>query len=96
MSRNEILSGLKIYKQKNGKRYGIKSLGIFGSLARQEQTKTSDIDIIIELEKAELFIMSDIKQDIEEKFNCHVDIIRKHHSMNPLLAKRISKEAVYV
>jgi len=37
-----------------------------------------------------------IKQDLEERFRCHVDVVRYREKMNPLLRKRIEREAVYV
>ena len=37
-----------------------------------------------------------IKQDLEEVFKRHVDIVRYRDKMNPFLRKRIEKEAVYV
>jgi predicted nucleotidyltransferase len=40
--------------------------------------------------------MIGIKQDIEEKFGRHVDIVRYRETMNPFLKKRIDSEAVYV
>jgi predicted nucleotidyltransferase len=96
MGRDEILNGLREYKEQNDRRYGIKSLGLFGSLARNEERTDSDIDIVVELEKADMFVLADIKDDIEEAFGRHVDIVRKRESMNALLKSRISQEAIYV
>lgn len=96
MSRDEIINGLRKYKQRFNSKYGIRAIGIFGSFARDEENFSSDLDIVVELEKADLFILSDIKQDIEEVFGYHVDIVRQRDEMNPLLKTRISKEAIYV
>jgi len=56
----------------------------------------SDIDIVVELNKPDLFYLVDIKQDLEEKFHRPVDIVRYRDRMNAFLKKRIDKEAVYV
>ncbi len=96
MKKDEMVEALKKYKQQNVRRYGIKSLGIFGSVARDDATDSSDIDIVVELDRADLFILADIKQDIEETLGRHVDIVRKRRLMNPLLARRISREVIYV
>lgn len=91
-----MVEALKKYKEQNVRRYGIKSLGVFGSVARNDETESSDIDIVVELDRADLFILADIKQDIEETLGRHVDIVRKRRLMNPLLARRISREVIYV
>ena len=46
----EILSK---FKKEFGPRFGIKELGIFGSVARGEQTEESDLDVFVSLEKVE-------------------------------------------
>lgn len=43
----EYISLLRDYMQKNAGKYGISRMGIFGSVARNEQTETSDVDIYI-------------------------------------------------
>lgn len=96
MQREEILKGLRAYKLENTEKYGIRSLGIFGSFARKEQNKKSDIDIIVDIKEPDIFILSDIKQDIEDIFHCSVDVVRMHQRLNPLFKKRIDKEAIYV
>jgi hypothetical protein len=96
MKKDEMVEALKKYKEQNVRRYGIKSLGVFGSVARNDETESSDIDIVVELDRADLFILADIKQDIEETLGRHVDIVRKRRLMNPLLARRISREVIYV
>ena len=40
----EIIAILRYFKMTEGDRYGISRLGIFGSVARGEQTSDSDVD----------------------------------------------------
>jgi uncharacterized protein len=96
MNRDELLKGLKQYKERHQEQFGIVSLGVFGSIARGEFTDASDIDIVVELQKPDLFTMGHIKLDIEEAFGRPVDIVRKRPEMNPLLADRIERDAIYV
>ena len=44
-STTEILELLRTYKAHSAAKYGVKRLGIFGSVARGEQTEHSDVDI---------------------------------------------------
>lgn len=47
-SRSEILTLLSSYKPIAQNKYGLTRIGIFGSVARNEQTKDSDVDICYE------------------------------------------------
>ena len=96
MSADEIITALRKYKESNQKKYGIKTLGIFGSVSRGQFTKKSDLDVFVELETPDIFLLADIKQDIEENLQMSVDIVRIRENMNPLLHKRISQDGIYV
>ncbi|MBW1727515.1 MAG: nucleotidyltransferase domain-containing protein [Deltaproteobacteria bacterium] len=80
----------------NRDRYEIIRIGVFGSAARDKMDEQSDVDIVVELEKPDLFYLVGIKQDLEEKFHRPVDIVRYRDRMNAFLKKKIDKEAVYV
>jgi len=96
MNRSEIINKLRGFKADYKERYGFKRIGIFGSVARDMAKKNSDIDIIVEQNKPDLFILGCIKTDLEEKFGRKVDIVRLRENMNLYLKKRIDKEALYV
>ena len=95
-TKEEILHYLKEYKSIKEEPYSIKQLGIFGSYARGEADENSDIDIVVAFNKADLFNQISIKQELEEKFNTHVDVIALWKRMNPKLLSRIQKDAIYV
>ncbi len=67
---SKYLELLKQYKEKNGHKYGIVGIGIFGSVARGIQAEDSDIDIYIEGEPQSLFTMSHIKMEVIE---CYIE-----------------------
>ncbi len=96
MTRNDILSTLREYKQTNAEKYGILTLGLFGSTARGEANSLSDLDLVVEMTDPDLFILVHIKEDVESLLQCQVDLVRKHRSMNALLKQRIEKDAIYV
>jgi hypothetical protein len=48
------------------------------------------------LEKPDMFLLADIKQDIEQDLRMPVDIVRLREKMNPLLKRRIFRDGVYV
>jgi predicted nucleotidyltransferase len=92
---SKYLELLKQYKEKNGHKYGIVRLGIFGSVARGIQTEDSDIDIYIEGEPQSLFTMSHIKMELQDLLGREVDIVRLREKMNPYLREKIEKEGIY-
>lgn len=96
MNINDILSNLQQYKNLNGDKYFIRRIGIFGSFARGSSTNQSDVDIVVELERQDLFDLIGIKQDLEETFKCPVDLVSYRKKMNPFLKRRIDNEAIYV
>lgn len=96
LTKEEILNYLKTYKTSKKDEYHIKRIGLFGSYARDEANESSDIDIVVDLEKATMFGLIGIKQDIEEYFKNHVDIVQIREKMNSLLKQRIERDAIYV
>jgi uncharacterized protein len=96
MNKDEIIKILRQFKETNAGKYEIDSLGIFGSGARNGQNEKSDIDVVVVLNKVDALNLIGIKQELEEQFRCHIDLVRYRKNMNPFLRKRIEKEAVYV
>jgi len=94
--KENVLQDLKRFQQEFGNRYGILSLGLFGSLARDAAVEDSDIDIVIRLKVPNLFTLSRIRIELEERLHRHVDIVSYRERMNPFLKNRIQQEACYV
>ena len=96
MNRNNVVNTISRFKAENLNKYGIKKIGIFGSAALNLGSPTSDIDVVVELEKPDMFCLIGIKQDLEALLNMPVDIVRYRKSMNKYLKQRIDADAVYV
>lgn len=74
-------------------RLGSRHLAIFGSTARNESTKTSDIDILVDFDsKKGFFVFADLKFYLEDILNCTVDLVSTR-ALHPALKKRILSEA---
>lgn len=84
------------FKQMFGQQFGIISIGIFGSVARQDNTAESDIDIVVEVQKPSLSVMYELKEALKSLFGCEVDVVRFRDSLRPLLKQNIINEAIYV
>lgn len=92
----EILLLLSHFKDQNANRFGLLRIGIFGSVAREEQTDMSDVDICVETSNPSLFNLVHLKDELQQLFHCPVDLIRLRDCMDDLLRVQIEKEGVYV
>lgn len=81
---------------KYGASLGINRIGIFGSVARGENTDNSDIDIVVDVAHPSFMGMSEIRSRLQALFGCNVDLVRYRLSLRPLLRQNIDREAVYV
>jgi len=95
MNKEEIIEILRTYKKDFSEQYGILDIGVFGSVARDEVGKDSDVDVIVRISKPDLFMLVGIKNELEERHHRSVDIVTYRKNMNPFLKKRIDGEAVY-
>lgn len=96
LRRDEALDVLRRHKTEFAERYGVTELGVFGSVARDEATEESDVDVVVEMRKPDLYFIVHIKDALEEDFHRRVDIIEYWEKMSHFLKKRIDQEAVYV
>jgi predicted nucleotidyltransferase len=96
LQRDQVLARLREIAPQLHCEYGVTRLGVFGSVARDEATAFSDIDVVLELQTPDLFTMVEIKEDLEQVFQCSIDVVRYRERMNPYLKGRIDREAVYV
>lgn len=61
-------------------KYGINYLGLFGSMARGEETKSSDIDLLVKFNKSNkigLFELEKLREEFEKRLGKKVDLVTK-------------------
>ena len=75
-------------------RFGIKSIGVFGSWVRDEQTAASDVDILVELTHPTFDQYMDLKFFLEDKLGRPVDLVLAD-SLKPRLKPIITREVSY-
>src|SRR3989344_225567 len=92
----QIQTILASNKDELRKRYKVRELGIFGSYARGEQKKSSDVDILVEFNSnATLFDFVGVGNYLEEKLKIKVDIVSER-GIRPELKNHILKEVVKI
>lgn len=91
----DFLSKLQQFKQLYSSEYGIERIGIFGSVARGEQTENSDLDIYYEGKSLGLKSLVEFPEKLEKFFGMPVDLVRKHNNLRPAFMKQIMQDIVY-
>ncbi len=97
-TQKEILDFLQTNHKYLLKKYHITKIGLFGSFARDEQTKNSDVDLLIELEDGVSNIHDlkiSLKNYLSQAFNRSVDIAREKY-LKPYAKEFILKDIIYV
>lgn len=77
-------------------RFGVRSLKLFGSVARDEQKTDSDVDICVDTETPNPFLLWDLKQFLEKKFSCPVDILRTPKNPDSIIKTEIERDGIIV
>lgn len=78
------------------KEYGVKSMRVFGSMARGDNHEGSDVDIFVEMPSADPFKSIDLQLYLEDILGVDVDLICKHRHMNAFFISQIEKDGIYV
>lgn len=74
-------------------RYGARDVRVFGSVARGEAGRESDVDFLVELEAGRsLLDLGGLQMELEELLGCKVDVVTES-GLYWLLRRRILKEA---
>lgn len=91
----EKLAILKKHKKLLAKEYHVKTIGIFGSYVRGEQTPESDIDVVVELsEPIGLFKFVALQEDLSDLLKVKVDLGMKN-AIKPRVKNSILQSVVY-
>lgn len=94
---NRIQAKLEAAKMHLKKNYHVKRIGIFGSYTRGEQSKKSDIDILVEFERGhkDFFNFIRLKHYLEDLLGKKVDLVMEK-AIKERLKARILREVLYV
>lgn len=95
LSKENIIQFLKLNKAHIQSKFGVLSIGLMGSYARDEQTADSDIDFIVEFDDENFSKIAGLADFLETAFVKKVDVIRKTDTMRKSLILRSNTEAIY-
>lgn len=95
LSKKEIIQSILESKEKIRK-YGVKRIGLFGSLVRNEQGEGSDIDVLVEFEKGKKTFDNymELKFFLEEQLQRKVDLVISD-ALKPQIKQYVMREIEY-
>jgi len=93
---DEIKQKLQQQKLLLIKEYGVKDIGLFGSLVTGSANASSDIDILVDFSKPiDLFAFVDLKHHLSDLLNAEIDLVMRN-GLKPGIGKRILAEVEYI
>ena len=95
MNKDDYIVLLQQHADEMRNNYGLRSMTMFGSMARGESNENSDVDLCVEMEPK--FIANvRLKEFLEKLLNRSVDLVRMHKHINPFLLKEIEKDGTLI
>lgn len=96
-STSEIVMMLRDFMSRDGSKYPIGRMLLFGSVARGEQDADSDVDVCIETSSVmDFFMLDELQQKLMKLFGTKVDVLTMHNRMSSELRKSIERDAIYI
>ncbi len=93
---NKLKKILQVHKAALKDEFGVIEIGLFGSYTKGNQKKDSDVDILVEFERAiDLFTYVYLKNHLSDLLGVNVDLVTKK-ALKPKIGERILSETVYI
>jgi len=96
MTDKEILDILHKEKPYLHKKFGLLSIGLFGSHAKGTEGPESDIDLLVEFSEPRFDFVAGLQIYLEGKLGKPVEVIRKRKGLSKRFLRRIEKNIHYV
>lgn len=78
------------------KQHGVKTIALFGSMARNDVTETSDVDFLVELEPGrDLFDLGELLIDLQLLLQRNVDLVTRN-ALHPRISAQVLQEAQWL
>lgn len=96
LPRQAVLDRLNAEAPGLRQKYGVKTLAVFGSMARGDDREGSDVDVLVTFDGEATFDnFMGLKLDLEDLFGRRVDLLTPQ-SLRPEMQEEIEKEAILV
>lgn len=94
VSKEEALAYLRGAMERFTREYGVRRIGIFGSVARGEGSEPGDLDVLVDMKEPTFDRYMDLKFELEDRFGVSVDLVMAE-TLKERLRPVIERETVY-
>lgn len=99
--KDKVAAITKQFRQTVENKYNIIEMKLFGSFARGDYSKTSDIDLMVRLSKVDRNIEEDlfnIAYDLELEYDCVIDVIvlPQNFDNDIMIYQNVQKEGIAI
>ncbi len=91
----EYIDVIKQHAPELKERFGITSMRLFGSVARNEHREGSDVDLFVTM-PPKMFNHILAAQYLEELLGCSVDLIQDHKNLRPFFREQIERDGINI
>lgn len=94
-NRDECIKAINAFAPFIQTEYGVKTMVLFGSFAKNEATAESDIDLLVEM-PPKAFKFVELREYLQKNLGRPVDLIRKRNHLDPFLMSEINRYGVSI
>ncbi len=94
-TREEILASLRAAKAELQEQFRVRTLALFGSYARNQQTEKSDVDILVEVDPSIGLGFVSLADELERRLQQKVDLVSSR-AVKPNRRRLIEPDLIYV
>jgi len=96
MENKDIIELLRNEKRNLREKFGLISIGLFGSHAKGTEGPKSDVDLLVELSEARFDSLAGLQIYLERRLGKTVELIRKRKGLSDRFLRRIERDIHYV
>ena len=94
-TRSEYIQIIRDHAPELQSRFGIQSMSLFGSVARNEQHEGSDVDLFVKM-PPKFFNYIEASEYLRKLLGCDVDLISDHRNLRPFFRKQIERDGINI
>ncbi|MBW1802807.1 MAG: nucleotidyltransferase domain-containing protein [Deltaproteobacteria bacterium] len=96
MEPKDIIELLRNEKGNLQDKFGLISIGLFGSHAKGTEDRESDIDLLVELSEPRFDSLAGLQIYLEKRLGKPIELIRKRKGLSDRFLRRIERDIQYV
>ena len=94
-TRSEYIQIIRDHAPELQSRFGIQSMSLFGSVARNEQHEGSDVDLFVKM-PPKFFNYIEASEYLRKLLECDVDLISDHRNLRRFFRKQIERDGINI